>query len=143
MSTLAADAIGAVVAALSAAPAVADVVTRSRVRPLQVGQATMAMVRPVEASVLEDELAGPVAAWETLIAIECSARPSAANAPDVAVDGVLQAVHARMAANPTLGGVVLAITPRKVSWDLDADGDSTVAAVSIFSARQRANGGAL
>ena len=143
MSTLIADAVGAVVSALAAAPAVADQVLRARLRPMAAQHTSMVVVRPVESSVEEDELAGPVVSWSTLIAVECDARTNAATSPDVAVDAVLQAVHSRLAANPTLSGVVLSIVPRKVTFDTDADGEASVCAVSLFTARQRAPAGAL
>ena len=143
MTTLIADAVGAVVAALSAAPAVAGQVLRARMRPLAADQASMVVVRPVESAVTEDELAGPVVAWNTLIAVECYARTNTATSPDLAVDAVLQAVHARLAANPTLSGAVLSIQPRKVTFDTDADGEASVCAISLFTARQRAEAGAL
>lgn len=140
MSTRLHDATSAVIAALQAAPAVADQVLRARLRPLAAGQSTMVVVRPVEASVLEDELAGLVVTWDVLIAVECYARASAGTAPDTAVDAVLAAVHTRLAADPTLGGAVVALAPRKVTYDIDADGEQTVCAISLFTARQRTAG---
>lgn len=143
MTTLIADAVGAVVAALSAAPAVASQVSRARMRPLAANQASMVVVRPIESSVNEDELAGPIVSWNTLIAVECYARTNVSTSPDLAIDAVLQAVHARIASNPTLSGTVLSIQPRKVTFDTDADGEASVCAVSLFTARQRAASGAL
>lgn len=140
MSTLIHDATSAVIAALQATPAVADQVQRARLRPLAAGQSTMVVVRPVQADVLDDELAGPVVSWDVLIAVECYARASASTAPDTAVDAVLEAVHARLASDPTLGGAVIALQPKKVSFDIDADGEQTVCAVSLFNARQRTAG---
>lgn len=138
MSTLIHDAVSAVIAKLQASPPVASQVLRARLRPLAAGQATMVVVRPVQADVLEDELTGAAVSWETLIAVECYARAAAATAPDTAVDGVLEAVHARLASDPTLGGEVVAITPKKVSFDTDADGENTVCVTSLFTTRQRA-----
>ena len=72
-------------------------------------------------------------AWDVRFGVECYAR--AASSPDVAVDALLTAVHARLLADPTLGGAVRDIQPEKLEFDFDADGDQTVAAVFVFTAR--------
>ena len=143
MSTVIANAVGAVVAALQAAPAVSSQVHRVRLRPLSAAQPSMVVVRPVEADVDQAQLAGPVISWDAMLAVECYTRAPAGTDPDVAVDSLLEAVHARLMADPTLGGAVVALQPRKVSYDFDADDQSTVCAVSFFTARLRAAGASL
>ena len=143
MTTALATAVGAVIGALQAAPAVADQVHRSRLRPLQAGQATMLVVRPVEANADLEALAGQLVTWRTVIAVECYARATPGTAPDVAVDALLEGVHTRLALDPTLGGTVVALNPRKLSYDLDTDGEAVSCVVTLFEALHRAPAGAV
>lgn len=130
--------ITAVVAALQAAPALPNV-ARVRLRPVSAANSTAIVVRPAEASVSEASMtSGQVVSWDLIIGVECYARAAAAQAPDVAVDATVEAVYARLMADPTLAGAVLQLQPRAVSYDFDADGENTVCATLLFSARLRA-----
>lgn len=130
--------ITAVVAALQAAPALPNV-ARVRLRPVSAASSTAIVVRPAEASVSEASMtSGQVVSWDLIIGVECYARATAAQAPDVAVDATVEAVYARLMADPTLAGAVLQLQPRAVSYDFDADGENTVCATLLFSARLRA-----
>ena len=63
------------------------------------------VVRPLSSQVAEASLApGYPVSWTSAIAVECYARSGTATAPDVAVDALLEAVYARLMADPTLGG---------------------------------------
>jgi hypothetical protein len=46
-------------------------------------------------------------------------------------------VYAKLMADPTLAGAVIALQPQSVSYDFDADGENTVCATFVFTARQR------
>lgn len=131
------DAIAAVIAALAAAPAVANV-GRVRLRPVSSSTSTAVVVRPVESQALETSLISsqPIT-WDTRFGVECYARAAAGQAPDVAVDALVSTVYAKLMADPTLGGAVVALQPQSVSYDFDADGENTVCATLIFTARQR------
>jgi hypothetical protein len=68
--------------------------------------------------------------------IECGQHWERSSA-DVAVDTLVSNVYARLMADPTLGGAVIALQPQSVAYDFDADGENTVCATFIFNARQR------
>jgi hypothetical protein len=75
--------------------------------------------------------------------VECYQRSTVATAPDQAVDALLEAVYARLMADPTLGGVVLSLQPQSINWDFDADGEQTTCATLTFNARHRSPGATL
>ena len=128
MTTIISTAVGAIVAALTAGTPVASQVARVRLRPLQ-SEAAVSSLSP--------DL--PVS-WTSAISVECYARTSAATTPDVAVDSLVEAVYARLLADPTLGGVVISLQPQSMSWDFDADGEQTACATLVFHALQRTAG---
>ena len=137
-------AVAAIVAALSAGTPVASQVARVRLRPLAATQTFAVVVTPLQAE------ASPAAinpnlpvSWTSAIRVECYARTSAATTPDVAVDSLVEAVYARLMADPTLGGVVVSLQPQSLSWDFDADADQTVCATFVFTALQRSTGATL
>ena len=130
-----------VTAAMAALQGAAPVVGRVRLRPLSSTTLTAVVVRPVSSEVFDaPDLTGYPYAWNTLIAVECYARSGTATAPDVAVDALLEATYARLMADPTLGGAVLALQPQEVSYDFDADGDQTTCATLVFSVRHKTAG---
>lgn len=126
----------AAVAALQAGPAVAAQVERVRLRPLAGAATTAVVVRPVQADreTAAMAFAGPDA-WAVRIGVECYARAAAGVAADVALDPVLQAVYARLMADPTLGGVLRGLEPLSLAFDFDADGEKTACGIFIFTAR--------
>lgn len=130
-------AITAVVAALGTAPAVANV-SRVRLRPVSSSTSTAVVVRPVDSQVLEASvLSSQPITWDTRIGVECYARAMTGQAPDVAVDALVSTVYAKLMADPTLAGAVIALQPQSLSYDFDADGENTVCATFVFTARQR------
>ncbi len=137
-------AVGAIIAALTAGTPVAPQVARVRLRPLAANQALAVVVTPLQAD------ASPAAinpnlpvSWTSAIRVECYARTSAATTPDVAVDSLVEAVYARLMADPTLGGVVVSLQAQSLSWDFDADGEQTTCATFVFTALQRSTGATL
>lgn len=128
----------AVVAALAG---VAPQVGRVRLRPLSANTATAVVVRPMQAEVMDAELpTGYPIAWSLAFAVECYARATAQNAPDVAVDALVADAYNRLMADPTLGGAAVVLQPQAVAYDFDVDGEQTVCATLQFNARQRAVG---
>lgn len=145
MTSFASATVAAIVAALGAGTPVATQIARARLRPLARAQAQAVVVRPLQADVAEASLIpGQPVSWATAIAVECYARSSAtATTADVAIDPLLEAVYARLMADPTLGGVCLGLQPQSIAWDFDADGEQTTCATLIFNARHRSPGAAL
>lgn len=128
----------AIVAALQAAPAVSPQVHRARLRPMAADWTTAVVVRPLSADFTAYAVQGAPFNLDTQIAVECYARASAAQSGDVAVDAVTQAVYARLMADPALGGLVGALQPSRLDWDLDTDGEATACATFTFTVLHRA-----
>ena len=139
MTTLVSTAVAAVIAALNTPTPIATLIARVRLRPMAQAQAQAVVVRPMQSEVLETSLYPnlPVS-WTSAISVECYARSGVATAPDVALDSLVEAVYARLMADPTLGGAVLSLQPQSLTWDFDADGEQTACAAFVFTARQRA-----
>ena len=139
MTTIVSAAVAAIVAALSASTPVASQIARVRLRPLAATQGQAVVVRPLQSEASVSSLSPDLpVSWTSAISVECYARTSAATTPDVAVDSLVEAVYARLMADPTLGGVVLSLQPQSMSWDFDADGEQTACATLVFHALQRA-----
>lgn len=137
MTSCVSASVAAVVAALQAAPAVASQVARVRLRPWSEATATAVAVLPVSAERVEAQwgYSGPDV-WAVRIGVECYARAPAGTAPDVAVDAVIQAVYARLMADPTLAGAIPGgLEPQGLTYDFDADGEQTAAGVLQFIGR--------
>lgn len=133
-------AVTAIMAALSAGPAVAAQIDRVRLRPLAKAVTQAVSVRPLKAEVSDLSLApGYPVSWNTSVAVECYVKSVAGTAPDVAVDSLVSAVYARLMADITLGGSVIAMQPIQIDYDFDVDGEQTTCATLAFNVRQRAN----
>lgn len=141
MTSLVNTAVTAIVSALQSGTPVASTIARVRLRPLAQSTSQAVVVRPIQTQVAEAALyPGLPVSWSSTIAVECYARSGAATAPDIAVDALLEAVYARLMADPTLGGAVLSLQPQEVSFDFDVDGDQTTCATLVFQARHRSTG---
>lgn len=141
MTSIVNTAVTAMVAALQSGTPVAPLVARVRLRPVAQATATAVVVRPLNSQVAEASLVpGYPVSWTSAIAVECYARSGTSTAPDVAVDALLEAAYARLMADPTLGGAVLALQPQEVAYDFDADGEQTTCATLVFNVRQRTAG---
>lgn len=144
MTSMVSAACTAMLDALTAGTPVAAQVLRVRLRPIASSQPTAVVVRPLRAEVAEAAMSPilPIS-WTSEIAVECYARCGADTSPDLAVDALVEAVYARLLADPTLGGVVLALRPQGIAFDFDADGDQTACATLVFNARHRTQGATL
>ena len=129
--------VGAMVAALSAAPAVSPQIHRARVRPVAADWSTLVAVRPLGAELQRFAVQGAPMNVDTRIAVECYARASAGQSPDLAVDALLAGVYARLSADNTLGGLVSDLVPQSLDYDFDADGEATACATLTFTAVHR------
>lgn len=135
MTTPVATVVTAVMASLQANPAVATQVARVRLRPFDAATTAAVAVRPIDAQREESSLDFTgLSTWAVRFAVECYARSS--SAPDLAVDALLEAVHARLMTDPTLSGVVPGgLAPTGISFDFDADGDQFACGTFVFTAR--------
>lgn len=141
MTTMVSAAVAAVIAALSSGTPVCTQIARVRLRPIAQAQPLAVVVRPLQSEASPPALNPnlPVS-WTSAIAVECYARTSAATTPDVAVDSLVEAVYARLMADPTLGGVVVSLQAQSLTWDFDADAEQTACATFVFNALQRSTG---
>lgn len=126
----------AMVAALSAATAVSPNIFRARLRPMAEQHTTAVVVRLQDAQPQRFAIAGAPVDFDTTIAVECYARTSTTTA-DVAVDALVEAVYAKLAADTTLGGLVGDIFMQSANWDFDADGEQTACATLTFKVVHR------
>ena len=144
MSTIIDQVVTAMLAALQSAPAVSAQIGRINLRPVAQATNQAVVVRPLGAEARDaSNISHYPTSWATAIAVECYARSTGATAPDQSVDALLEAVYARLMADPTLGGVVVDLQAQSLSYDFDADGDKTACATLVFTALQRANAGTL
>lgn len=135
MSTVFAGVVSAVVAVLQAAPAVSAHIDRARRRVLPESFDTAVLVQIRQAEVERGMGQGTHCIWATQISVECYARGSAAQSPDVAVDALLESVVGRVLADPSLGGVVGDVGLVGVAYDFDVDGKATACATVTFNVR--------
>lgn len=140
MSTMVSRAVTAIVDLLTAAPAVAHRVERIRMRPLQQAVGTAVVVRPLASKVIDSELTAVPYYWATQIAVECYCRVPPGQAADQAVDPILAAVYARLAADINLSGSAIAIDPIGIQYDYDAEAEQVVCAVLQINVRQTTAG---
>jgi hypothetical protein len=128
-------AVAAFVARLQAAPAVTASVTRTRLRPLSKDVSEAVVVRPLDADPGESDFSGgsPVS-WSLRLAVDIYFRAPAGSAPDEAVDPLVQAVYARLMADPTLGAAVRWIQPAGLAYEFDAEAEQVCCATFTFLA---------
>jgi hypothetical protein len=124
--------VSALVDWLKRAPSIAGGnVFRSRSRAFSRDTAAAIVVRPVRsASQLARVIGGPTI-WQTLLHVECYARGTG-DAQEEAVDALIEAVFACIAADPSLGGQIVEIVPLEgdtLSWDFD-ELDTTLGCVT-------------
>ena len=129
---------GAMVASLQASPAVSAQVHRARMRPAAAEWTTMVVVRLIDVALEPFAVRGAPFNADTTLAVECYARGSAGQSPDLAVDALMTAVYARLAADASLGGLVGELLPTGISFDFDSDGEPTACATLNYTARHRA-----
>jgi len=95
----------AVMAILTASPAVCRAVYRARAGVIPDKDDEAICVQWEQGLPRPGTIAGAPIDWQTRITVDCYAR-SSVESGDVAVDPLLQKVYERLAANPTLGGMV-------------------------------------
>lgn len=130
-----ASVIGAMQAALQAAPAVSPNVFRARARVVPQQMATAIVVRPGQAERDSSVGQGAVAVWLTAVAVDCYARGTTASPVDDAVDALIGNAVDRLQQDPALGGLVGSLDPQAITWDFDVDGEQTACATVTFYVR--------
>lgn len=138
------QALDAVLAALAQSPAVAPAVERrSRARALPEALGSAVVVGALGADPEQETLAwAGTTVWQVRLAVECLVR--AGSGVDAALDALVQAVYARLMADPTLGGAVPAGLGRPaLSYDYDALDARYASATLLFTAQMEATGASL
>lgn len=143
MTTAFASIVGAVVASLQAAPPVTDHVYRVRLRPLSASVSAACVVRPGPARRDGPVGQGTASIWASQFTVECYARAAAGQEPDLAVDSLLEAVHDRLMADPSLGGLVGGIDLAGLDYDFDAEAEQAACVVLTFTVQHATAAGQL
>lgn len=121
-----------IVAVLQTAPALAGGrITRGRAVPMQLGAGTALFVRLVKSAGRPLTVKGDVIQWGTVVAVECAARASAAQDAHSAVDDLLQAVYARIAAAAPTDGTWQWDSDPEIHWQID-EADTTVGVATLI-----------
>lgn len=136
MSTVFAGIVGAMTAALAAAPAVSPQIHRARMRPLPQEWSTAVVVRIEGAQLDPLAIQGAPINTDTTVIVECYAR-SATQSPDLVADALLQSVYAKLAADPTLGGLVADCQLTGLAYDFDQDAERTACVLLTYLVRHR------
>lgn len=115
--------VAAIKTALEAGPAVSSLVARARQRAIPADAEDAVVIRIQGANNIERfGILNAPTDWDTSIAIECYARSNTTSGDD-AVDQLLGKVYARLAADPTLGGLVMDLMPTELDYDFAAAAD--------------------
>lgn len=138
MATVFAQVAAAIVTALSSGTPVSSQIHRARVRPASQDWTTMVVVRLQDAQLERFAINGGPYNVDTNIAVECYARASAGTSPDLAIDSLLAAVYARLAADSSLGGLVSDLLLNTLQYDFDADDTGTACVTLNYTALHRA-----
>ena len=134
--TVFANVLGAVVARLQSAPAVSLRVHRARLKPIA-EQHTDAVVVRIQSSLPERfAILNAPTDWDTTLEIECYAR-SAMLTPDLAVDALLGKVFDKLAADPSLGGLVMDLVPMALEYDFAGDAEQMACATLTLKVLHR------
>lgn len=114
--------IGALVDLLKQDPAVAGGrVYPGRTRAISAESPTGVIVLPGRSTSQLASVMGGRTSWSTLVTIECYGRMEGGS-PDEAADPILEAVFARLAGDPDLGGLAMDTAPLEgdtLQWDFD------------------------
>lgn len=144
--TFIAATVAAIVSALEADPPVCQMVRRTPIRPVPETVENAVDVRPAPktAVVQETELpTGYPVSWTGAYQIECYVKTPSSMPADVAADALLEAVYARLFADPTLGGAVIHMEPVAITFDFDAGAYHPACAVLTINAHHRTVGASL
>lgn len=97
---------------LASAPSIGAPVYRSRVTPMSRGETPAVIVEPVQDSASQPVI--PKLDWMLTVRVSVIVR---ASIPDQAADSILQAIHTKMTADLTLGGLAYDVQPTSTAWE--------------------------
>ncbi len=97
---------------LASAPSIGAPVYRSRVTPMARGETPAVIVEPVQDSASQPVI--PKLDWMLTVRVSVIVR---ASIPDQAADSILQAIHTKMTADLTLGGLAYDVQPTSTAWE--------------------------
>ncbi|WP_027864263.1 hypothetical protein [Massilia alkalitolerans] len=107
MSTAFSKAVSAVISALSTSPAVCKSIHRARAHVVPEQEDESISVQWEQALPQQGTITGAPIDWSTRLTVDCYARSGAVGVTgDVVVDPLLERVYERLAADPTLGGML-------------------------------------
>lgn len=118
------DITAALVDLFQAEPPIAPFVYRARDRAVSKATVTAISVQWDGAVPEPGAIKGAPVYWKSRYCVECYARTTT-ETPDVAVDPLLVAVYARVAADTTLGGLVAYVGEPLIEAEYSAEGDRT------------------
>jgi len=142
MSTSFSKIVAAVVAQLETQPAVCKSINRARTYAFPEQETEAVSVQFEQALPQRGTIAGAPIDWSTRITVECYAR-SIHESGDLAVDPLLERVVARLAVNPSLGGIVSDLELIGVEAENTAEGKKTGWVRLIYTADHRTYDGNL
>jgi len=142
MSTAFSQVVAAVVAALQAQPPVCASIHRARTYVFPEQEAEAISVQWEQSLPQTGTIAGAPIDWSTRITVECYAR-SVRDSGDVAVDPLLERVYARLAADPSLGGVVTDLQLAGMEAENTSEGKKTGWVRLLYVADHRTYNGVL
>lgn len=132
----------AIAAKLAEATAISAQIYRARMRPLAEQHADAIVVRCKVGEAERFAIAGAPIDWQSTWRVECYARASAST-PDAAVDTLLGAAYARLAADPTLGGTVIDMHIQRIDFDDAEEAQDIACAVITYLVQHRTGAAAL
>lgn len=136
MTTVFANVVGAMAQALAAGTPVSPNISRARIKPLAAEWQTAVVVRLQESQFDRLAIFGAPMNTDTIVVVECYAR-STSLSPDLAVDQLMQDAYARLAADPTLGGLVADCQLQAINFDFDHEQDRMGCALMSYLVRHR------
>ncbi len=132
----------AIAAKLAEATAVSSNIYRARMRPVGEQFTDAIVVRPEGGEAQRFATYGAPVDWQSTWRVECYARASAST-PDAAVDTLLGAAYARLAADPTLGGAVIDMNVQRIDFDFAEEAQDLACGVITYLVQHRTGAAAL
>lgn len=140
MTTAFGTIVAGIKSALDASPAVSSMVERARLDAVPEQQETAVVIRLESAQAERFAILNGPTDWDTTIAIECYARSAGASqSADAAVDSLLASVWARLAADTSLGNLVMDLNPVSLEYDFDGKADDMACVTLALLVKHRTN----
>ncbi|OWW18412.1 hypothetical protein [Noviherbaspirillum denitrificans] len=141
-NTIFAGIVAAFVSRLEESPSVSSNVLRAMPREIAEQHTNAVNVQFDGARPKESTIAGAPIDWISMISVELYAK-STAQTGDLAVDPLLKGVYERIAADPTLGGVVAYVGIPSIDAEYDSKGQKTGWIRMMYPVEHRTNNSTL